>query len=86
MNNELFNQLRRTAGLRQVDLAAMLGVTQGVVSRWCNAGRKDRLPPPKYAIAALLLYREAPQSVRERVMLALGSLNAAVSSERSATG
>lgn len=44
-----FTQRRRAAGLRQVDVAAVLGVTQTAVSRW----ERGRRQPTRYQGAVL---------------------------------
>jgi transcriptional regulator with XRE-family HTH domain len=49
MNAEQFRAVLKTAGLKQKDLAARLGIEAITVNRWAT----DKVPVPQYAVAYL---------------------------------
>jgi transcriptional regulator with XRE-family HTH domain len=55
MNAEQFRAVLKTAGLKQKDLAARLGIEAITVNRWAT----DKAPVPQYAVAYLNLLRDA---------------------------
>jgi transcriptional regulator with XRE-family HTH domain len=51
-----YQTLLTASGLRQADLAALLGKDRTAVNRWDNTSSAQGLPAPRYAIAFLRAY------------------------------
>lgn len=65
-NQAEFLLLMEKAELTQVKLAALLGVFDMTVNRWC-ADRADAVDPPMYALNFLRMYLMLPEAARHRL-------------------
>lgn len=70
---EEFGALLRACGLRQNQLAAILGVDVGTVNRWCRQRTKDSRPIARYAVAFLTAFRELAPTGRANVLATLSA-------------
>lgn len=76
MNPTAFLELLEAAGLRQNQLARLLGKSVSTVNRWCVDGdRADHLAAPRYAVAFLVTFAALPAKLRETVLARLQELD-----------
>lgn len=72
MEPAAFRALLTDAGLRQNQLARLLGKSVATVNRWCVDGdRADHLAAPRYAVAFLVAFTALPAKLRAAVLARL---------------
>lgn len=67
MQPDRFRALLLESGLSQRELARLLGVSPGVVNRWCSVRRRDWMPAPGYAVAFVMVWMSLHRAVQAQL-------------------